>query len=161
MTANERPARPLSDPLTIAGRIKALRQTLSMTQRELAHRLNVDQSLISRWEAGTTLPGDQPMRDLASLAGMPVAAFRYGGAPASENDSRFDGVKAGAWGRRITDHIEAAIRKADEAGRDDISAALSIILDKCKAEREAEMANGAGRPATPKARRRHRRKLGS
>lgn len=59
-------------------------------------------------------------------------------------------MQPGAWGRRITDHIAAAIRKAEESDRDDIAAALTIILEKCEAERVAAGQGDTQAPAGSK-----------
>lgn len=61
----------------LAGRIRALRRTLGLSQAALARRLGVDQSNISRWEHGA-IPDEAHLAHLAELAGSHPAVFRYG-----------------------------------------------------------------------------------
>ena len=43
-----------------------------------------------------------------------------------------------AWGRRLTDHLEAALKMARKSDQRDVAGALSILLEKCLREEAAE-----------------------
>lgn len=59
-----------------AGRLRALRRHLRMTQRELAGELNVRQQTVSEWETGQYRPRGASYRLLSLVAER--AEFRYG-----------------------------------------------------------------------------------
>ena len=47
-------------------RLRALRKRRGLTQQQVAHRLKIEKSSVSRWEAGTSYPRDY-MRQLCEL----------------------------------------------------------------------------------------------
>lgn len=62
--------------MALAKQIKTVRERrLSLTQRELAQKLDVDQMTISRWERGEVEPRARHIRELAALAELPVSWF--------------------------------------------------------------------------------------
>jgi transcriptional regulator with XRE-family HTH domain len=54
---------------SISENIKTLREKRGWTQHQLADRLGVEQSTISRWEAGTTKPVGLYLRSVMRLLG--------------------------------------------------------------------------------------------
>ena len=120
----------------LAEKIRKLRKTLGMTQVQFAHRLAVSQGVVSRWERGSHMPQHDALHRLAELAGLSVGEFHYGLASRGDGEAKQNALPAGAWGRRVTDHISAAIRRAKDTGNRDVAAALSIILEKCEHEAE-------------------------
>ena len=52
--------------------IRALRRKANLTQRELAELLAVDQSAISQWETGRTLPDREKLPKLAQVLGVSI-----------------------------------------------------------------------------------------
>jgi repressor LexA len=52
--------------------IRALRTRANLTQRELAELLSVDQSAISQWETGRTLPDREKLPKLAQVLGVGI-----------------------------------------------------------------------------------------
>lgn len=52
--------------------IRVYRESLGITQQELAARLNVTQGLVSQWERGETLPGASKLPELAKLLGCTI-----------------------------------------------------------------------------------------
>jgi DNA-binding transcriptional regulator YiaG len=59
----------------LAGRIKATRKALALTQAELADSLDVTVRSVQNWEAAETEPRGRAMRRLAELAEAPVSWF--------------------------------------------------------------------------------------
>jgi SOS-response transcriptional repressor LexA len=55
-----------------------LRKRLRETQDAFAARFEVEQPTVSRWERGVNEPGDEQIGRMATLAGLPLATFRYG-----------------------------------------------------------------------------------
>ena len=117
----------------LAARIKALRRTIRLSQAELAKRLGTRQSVVSRWEQGKHVPDDEFIERMAEMSGLTAAQFRYG-ADQPEKDGL---MPRAAWGRRITDHLEAAWQMARKSGQRDVAGALAILLEKCRREEEA------------------------
>ncbi len=76
----------LSRTTNLAGRIRALRKFLELSQAAFARRVGVDQSNISRWERGAP-PDDAHIVRLAALAGQHPAAFRYGRLPEADAEA--------------------------------------------------------------------------
>lgn len=52
--------------------IKILRQKAGMTQAQLAKKMNVDQTTVSRWESGDTKPLRKLHKKLARVLGCAV-----------------------------------------------------------------------------------------
>jgi transcriptional regulator with XRE-family HTH domain len=50
-----------------SGRLRELRERLGLSQRELARALDVDESAVSRWEAGERVPREAAAERLAAL----------------------------------------------------------------------------------------------
>ncbi len=123
-----------SDIAAMAARIRALRRTARLSQTQLAERLGTRQSVVSRWEKGKHIPDDIFIEQLASLSGLSAAQFRYG-----KDDGKTDGfMPRTAWGRRLTDHLAAALKMARKADQRDVAGTLSILLEKCLREEELE-----------------------
>ena len=59
-----------------AEHVRALREQLGLTQREMAEELNVRQQTVSEWETGQYQPRGASERLLSLVAER--AAFRYG-----------------------------------------------------------------------------------
>ena len=120
----------------LAVRIKTLRRTIRLSQPELAKRLGTRQSVVSRWEQGKHVPDDEFIERMAELSGLSVAQFRYG----AEGEEKDGLMPRTAWGRRMTDHLQAAYDMARKLGQRDVAGALSILLEKCRREEEAARA---------------------
>jgi len=75
----------LSQATDLAARIRALRESLGLSQASLASRVGVDQSNVSRWERGAP-PDDAHIVRLAELAGQHPAAFHYGRLPEFDSE---------------------------------------------------------------------------
>lgn len=76
------------DPKAIGATIRARRREASLTQAELAERLNVSAQSVSHWERGESLPDIATLPDLACILNCPVDALL--------------GNPAGRYRRRIT-----------------------------------------------------------
>ncbi|MCH6553757.1 MAG: helix-turn-helix domain-containing protein, partial [Acidobacteria bacterium] len=74
------------DEFDLAARIRALRDSLGLSQASFANRVGVDQSNVSRWERGAP-PDDAHLVRLAELAGQHPAAFRYGQLPETVSEA--------------------------------------------------------------------------
>ncbi len=74
------------DEYDLAARIRALRDSLGLSQASFANRVGVDQSNVSRWERGAP-PDDAHLVRLAELAGQHPAAFRYGQLPETVSEA--------------------------------------------------------------------------
>lgn len=61
--------------LSIGANIKAKRLESSMTQKELADKVNVDQSMICQIERGTKVPSLPLSMELAAALGCDVREF--------------------------------------------------------------------------------------
>ena len=120
----------------LAARIKALRRTLQLSQTQLAQRLGTRQSVVSRWEQGKHIPHDSFIAKLARLSGLPAARFRYGNE--GEDTEMNELMPRAAWGRRITDHLEAGLKMARKSGQRDVAGALAILLERCQREEHAK-----------------------
>jgi len=75
-----------TDEFDLAARIRALRESLDLSQASFANRVGVDQSNVSRWERGAP-PDDAHLVRLAELAGQHPAAFRYGHLPETVSEA--------------------------------------------------------------------------
>lgn len=71
----------------IADKIKALRTRLGMTATQLAQKIGVDQSTVSKYELGKQRPKDEPNQRLAELAGVTIGEW-LGIEPVSAMDVR-------------------------------------------------------------------------
>ena len=69
-------------PVWDAGKVKALRQHLGLTQEELAREMGTRQQTISEWETGMYAPRGLSERVLGMVAEQ--AGFAYGDVPAAE-----------------------------------------------------------------------------
>ncbi|MBQ1950190.1 MAG: helix-turn-helix transcriptional regulator [Clostridia bacterium] len=58
--------------MIIAGNIGQLRRTASMTQLELAERLNYSDKAVSKWERGESLPDVGTLKEIADLFAVSV-----------------------------------------------------------------------------------------
>ena len=113
----------------LADRIRAVRARLSITQNDLAIALEVSQGAVSRWETGRHAPNDKQLLRLAQLAKVSVADLRYGvDAILLESASEIPPM------RRMTDLLDYCADRARSIGKNDISVAIHIISEKCKAD---------------------------
>lgn len=56
--------------LTVAERIKALREKLELTQAEVARRLGISRAGVNAWEMGLSVPSTQYLVELAKIFGV-------------------------------------------------------------------------------------------
>ena len=118
----------------LAARIKALRRTIRLSQTQLAQRLGTRQSVVSRWEQGKHIPDDSMIVKLAQLSGLSAARFRFG----NEGKEGSELLPRAAWGRRISDHLQAGLKLARDSGQRDLAGVLAILFEKCQREEHAE-----------------------
>ncbi|MBT4137323.1 MAG: helix-turn-helix transcriptional regulator [Candidatus Latescibacteria bacterium] len=59
----------------VGARIKEIRRSMQMSQKELAKRTGLTQSWISRYERGGQIPGAKKMADFGRALNVPVSAF--------------------------------------------------------------------------------------
>lgn len=64
--------RPMSE---IGNKIKCLREASGITQRQLAEYLSVDQSMVSKYEAGERSINSEMLRRLSEVFCCPVSVF--------------------------------------------------------------------------------------
>ena len=122
-------------------RIRDVRKGHGLTQGEFATHLGVSQGLVSRWERGEQTPQSQAIARLAGLAGVSVGEFHYGTDAASREDTGTapTGKSAasplpGMGMKRLTDFIAIGMKVARATRKRDVAAALSVILEKCRAD---------------------------
>lgn len=60
------------DPLKVGSKIATYRKQLSLTQDDLANRLNVTRQALSKWETGLSLPSIEGIVELSNLFNLPV-----------------------------------------------------------------------------------------
>ena len=60
------------DTIKIGRFIKSLRKENSLTQREVAERLNVSEKTVSKWETGNGMPEVSIMLPLCKLFGISI-----------------------------------------------------------------------------------------
>lgn len=74
--------KPLPVPApTLGGRLRHLRLTAGLSQTALAARVNVSQSLVSRWEAGRATPTAEAHAALERVLRRATPKSRHGGRP--------------------------------------------------------------------------------
>lgn len=56
--------------LTVAERIKSLREKLELTQAEIARRLGISRAGVNAWEMGLSVPSTQYVVELAKIFGV-------------------------------------------------------------------------------------------
>lgn len=56
--------------LTVAERIKSLREKLELTQAEVARRLGISRAGVNAWEMGLSVPSTQYVVELAKIFGV-------------------------------------------------------------------------------------------
>ena len=71
--------------------IKALRLRHGITQSELAHRLNVNQEIISRYETGLRQPPSHRLPLIARALGVEVGELFTPPSPAIEHNAQVHG----------------------------------------------------------------------
>lgn len=59
--------------MTIGNKIADLRKEKSLTQKDLAEKLNVSDKVVSRWETGVTLPDVEMMKKLSKVFEVTIA----------------------------------------------------------------------------------------
>ncbi len=126
----------------LAARIKDVRKSLGMTQANFAGFLGVTQGLVSRWEKSLIEPRPEIIARLAEVAGITPGEFHYGFDPnASSGRSRAQAPDmTGVAGKRLTDAIREAIRRAKAGRNREVAVALTLILEKCETDRERFLA---------------------
>lgn len=73
-------------PVWEAGRVRALRQHLGLSQQQMADELGTRQQTISEWETGLYRPRGASARLLSLIAER--AGFEYRAGPPQEDDDR-------------------------------------------------------------------------
>ncbi len=124
----------------LAARIKAARTSLGMTQAKFAAFLGVTQGLVSRWERGLIEPRQDIIARLAEVSSVSAGDFHYGKSGKAGGGSASKADMTGVAGKRLTDAIREAIRRAKAGRNREVAAALTMILDKCEADRERFLA---------------------
>jgi DNA-binding transcriptional regulator YiaG len=69
-----------------AGRVRALRQHMGLTQEELAQRMGTRQQTISEWETGMYAPRGMSERMLGMVAEQAGFAYGAGERPATDDE---------------------------------------------------------------------------
>jgi len=59
-----------TDKKVIGANIAAFRRLKEMSQRELAAKLHVHQTMVARWELGQTLPRKETLKSIAEVLGV-------------------------------------------------------------------------------------------
>lgn len=72
----------------IGGKIRQLRLERSMTQEQLAQRLNLSAQAVSKWENGVTLPDIQLLPELSAIFGVTIDEMF-----SMSDDTRFDRIE--------------------------------------------------------------------
>ena len=72
----------------IGGKIRQLRLARSMTQEQLAQRLNLSAQAVSKWENGVTLPDIQLLPELSAIFGVTIDEMF-----SMSDDTRFDRIE--------------------------------------------------------------------
>ena len=72
----------------IGGKIRQLRLERSMTQEQLAQRLNLSAQAVSKWENGVTLPDIQLLPELSTIFGITIDELF-----SVSDDTRFDRIE--------------------------------------------------------------------
>jgi len=75
-------------PVWDAGRVRALRKHLGLTQQELAQEMNTRQQTISEWETGLYAPRGASERLLSIVAERAGFEYDAGGGPAGEAEEK-------------------------------------------------------------------------
>lgn len=65
----------MKDKIKISSYIKSRRENLGMSQYKLAEKLNVNRSLVSRWEAGISQPSVDNFVKVCDVLGMQIGDF--------------------------------------------------------------------------------------
>lgn len=68
--------------------LKAIRKTNGIRQEEIAQKLNITASAVSRWEHGLSLPDAVSLDELCSYLGIPAWKLFYSELPVSELQAR-------------------------------------------------------------------------
>jgi transcriptional regulator with XRE-family HTH domain len=63
---------PFAQGRSLPERLRVSRRTLGLSQRELARRLDVDESTLARWERGTRRPSEALLDRLRTVLGLPA-----------------------------------------------------------------------------------------
>ena len=61
--------------MTVSEKLKELRTERNMTQQQMADRLGINQSVLSRWESGATAPSLKFIRVITSYFNISVHEF--------------------------------------------------------------------------------------
>ena len=67
-----------SNPLTVGLRIKNIRETRGVNQKEFAKLINATVPAVSNWENGRSLPNNERLKRIAELGGIAVNELLYG-----------------------------------------------------------------------------------
>ncbi|MCD8180825.1 MAG: helix-turn-helix domain-containing protein [Firmicutes bacterium] len=98
----------------IGSRIKQLRKEKSMTQVDLARKLNVSRSCIANWESGQRCPEYPYIKEMAVIFGVPMD-YLYGAA-----DHRYN--------IKIPDYFELDLTLLNELGLDFLGEVYKFLI---------------------------------
>ena len=73
-------------PVWDAGRVRALRRHLGLTQQELAQEMNTRQQTISEWETGLYAPRGASEKLLSIVAERAGFEYEAGGGPSGSDE---------------------------------------------------------------------------
>jgi DNA-binding XRE family transcriptional regulator len=104
-------------------RIRQVREARRWTQRDLAARMGVDTSLVSRWENGETLPAFHRLLLLAEVLGIEAGEF-------FESDGA---GRKGGFGERL----QLAHELCDGRTRGAVAAVVGIFVDLMEMDEES------------------------
>ena len=66
------------DKKAVGARIRAIRLDSGMTLREFGQLFGANESIISRWENGTSIPKTERLKKIAEFANIPVQVLLHG-----------------------------------------------------------------------------------
>jgi len=92
---------------TLGALIRARREILGVSRAELARRVRIDRSQLSRWENGDATPAGDSWRRLARALGIPLAELRATVPATSDAERRAAVVEA----MRAVGYSESAIAR--------------------------------------------------
>ena len=102
----------------IGQRLKTAREVMDLTQSQLAHSANVDQSTLAHWERGKTRPSPEKVALMAPVLGVSEEWLLYGrgrgpangGANAGADATRA-GTNQGVRAHTVSDRIRATLER--------------------------------------------------
>lgn len=113
----------MTTPLQVPGLIRRVRRQADLSQRDLAARLGVDQSVVARWETGELCPSLRVLERILAVGGFRLAVLvvaeqheqAEAAAPAEASPMRPDAVRD-RQRRRFPSHLDVHDRQEVLAG---------------------------------------------